>query len=184
MCIIPVVHFKRFEAVGSAFFTVIPAYANEHQRYLTYIVFGIGSLFLAYYFYSYWQMSKQGYRISKPKVYLLVSTGLCSIYTWGFNSFGQAFFIMNLFHAVQYFAIIWWAENKNMTNLFHFTGFAMSKQATLILFLSLALAYGIWAHTFATTSHWGCSILLTVSILHFWYDGFIWSVSKKHVDRL
>ncbi len=176
-----VVHFKKFEAVGSAFFTVIPAYANDHQRYLTYAVLGFGSLFLIYYFYSYWQMSKHGYKISRPKVYLLICTGLCSIYTWGFNSFGQAFFIMNLFHAVQYFAIIWWAENKTMTKLFHFTDFAISKQATFGSFIALALAYGIWAHTYATMSHWGYSILLTVSIMHFWYDGFIWSVQKKQI---
>ncbi len=57
-----------------------------------------------------------------------MSTGLVSIYTWGFNTWGEAFFIMNVFHAVQYFGIV-----------------------------------------------------LVMSIMHFWYDGFIWSVQKKQV---
>jgi hypothetical protein len=38
---------------------------------------------------------------------LLFLTGVCSIYAWGFNPFGLAFFIMNVFHAWQYFALIW-----------------------------------------------------------------------------
>ena len=50
---------------------------------------------------------RQGYRVSMQKVWLLASTALCSIYTWGFDSFGQAFFIMNFFHAWQYFALVW-----------------------------------------------------------------------------
>ncbi len=176
-----VVHFNRFEQVGSAFFTVVPAYAKAYQRYLTFAVMILGSFFLAYYFYAYQQLAKKGYRISQQKMALLLSTAFCSITTWGFNSFGQAFFIMNLFHAVQYFAIVWWAENKNISRLFRMPDHAIGKRAAFILFLGLAIAYGIWAHTFAHLSHWGYSLLLTVSILHFWYDGFIWSVKRNQI---
>ncbi len=176
-----VVHFYKFEQVGSVFFTVVPAAAKEYQRYLSWTVLSLGFIFLVYYLYAYQQLAKTGYRVSRQKVYLYAATALCSIYTWGFNSFGQAFFIMNLFHAVQYFAIVWWSENWNMSNLLRVRTFRWGKQATLMLFITLALAYGIWAHTFAHLSHWGYSVLLTVSILHFWYDGFIWSVSRKQI---
>jgi hypothetical protein len=74
------------------------------------VVLGLGSGFLVYYVYSYWQLHKRGYQVSFLKVYLLASTGLCSIFTWGFNSFVEAFFIMNFFHALQYFSLVWFSE--------------------------------------------------------------------------
>ena len=33
-------------------------------------------------------------------------TGCVSIYAWGFRSFIDAFWVMNFFHALQYFAIV------------------------------------------------------------------------------
>ena len=48
------------------------------------------------------------------KIWLVASTGFVSIYTWGFNSWGQAFLIMNLFHAVQYLALVWAMEGKRI----------------------------------------------------------------------
>jgi hypothetical protein len=59
--------------------------------------------------------------------------------------------------------------------------------SVLVIFLVIGLGYGIW-----TTGAWPwpelqpsqrtfAATLLTVSILHFWYDGFIWSVRKGQV---
>ena len=94
------VHFRRFADVGSAFFTYVPAFAQNHQRYLTWAVLATGVPFLVLYVLHYRDLERKGYRVSREKTLILACTGLCSIYTWGFNSFGQAFFIMNFFHAV------------------------------------------------------------------------------------
>ena len=51
--------------------------------------------FLGLYVYAYRRLARQGYRVSYQKVALLTSTGLCSIYTWGFNSFGVAYLVMH-----------------------------------------------------------------------------------------
>jgi len=141
----------------------------------------LGTLYILYYIGCYRSLQRKGYFISTQKMVLMASTGFCSIYTWGFNSFGQAFFIMNFFHALQYFAIIWWSEGKRMTSVFRLENFKWGKQATLLLFCTMALAYGIWAKVWGESSHLAFSALLTVSIMHFWFDGFIWSVRKFDV---
>ena len=64
-----------------------------------------------------------------------MSTAVVSIWTWGFNSFGQAFFIMNFFHAFQYFAIVWWSEKKNLAGRLKLAGRKRGLAVTLVLFL-------------------------------------------------
>ena len=173
--------FEDFREVGSVFFAAIPAYFESNHRYLTWGVLGLGLPFLAYYVYAYGQLSKQGYSISYQKVALLASTGLVSIYTWGFNTFGEAFFIMNFFHAWQYFALVWWSEKKNLVRKVHVENKAWGKALLLALFLLIAFGYGLWAETLDSDSPALFNLVIVVAIMHFWYDGFIWSVRKKQI---
>ena len=173
--------FEEFEDVGAAFFTRIPAYMEGNQQYYSWVVIALGSAFLLYYLFAQWRLARQGHHVSPLKVYLLASTGLVSVYTWGFNSWGEAFFIMNFFHALQYFGIVWAREQGNMLALFRVRSLPMGKYLALALFLGLAFSYGLWVELLDTsaTSLW--AITLTVSIMHFWYDSFIWSVQKHQV---
>ena len=49
-----------------------------------------------------------------PAARFAALTGAVSLYAWGFNPFGHAFFVMNFFHAWQYFAIVWSTDKKNV----------------------------------------------------------------------
>lgn len=160
----------------------LPSYIFNHKSDVTRLVFLIGIPFLIYYIYAYWQLYKQGYVFSVNKVILLVSTAVISMFCWGFNSFGEAYFVMNFYHSWQYFAIVWAFEKKNITNLFFLSGIKHGRYLSLFLFVFIALSYGLWA-TISESSNSNLihSILFTVSIMHFWYDGFIWSVKKKQV---
>lgn len=173
--------FHDFETVKSAFFTSIPAYARSYHAYLTWIVVGIGVPFIFYYVYAYWRLAQKGYQISVQKVALLAITGLCSIFFWGFNSFGEAFFVMNFFHAWQYFALVWFTEGKNITSFFQLDKIPFKKIIGLVLFILVGFVYGFMANASNADSHVAFSIVMVVSIMHFWYDGFIWSVQKKQV---
>jgi hypothetical protein len=152
-----------------------------YQSYFTWALLGLGSVFVVYYLASYWRLRAQGYQVSMLKAYLFASTGICSVYTWGFNSFGEAFFIMNLFHALQYFGLVWASEQRNMMRLFRVQGRRAAKPIAAFVFVGCALGYGFWVEWLDShiTSLW--AITLLVSLLHFWYDGFIWSVRKKQV---
>lgn len=173
--------FYEFRAVGAAFFTQIPVHVQSNAHYLSLAVLGAGIPFFAYYVYAYWRYARLGYRVSMQKVALFAATGITAIWVWGFNPFGQAFFIMNFFHALQYFALVWWSERNTMIGAFRLSRLAWAKPAALALFLAGAFGYGFWAETYGGESRWLLGIILVIALMHFWYDGFIWSVSRKDV---
>lgn len=173
--------FAEYEEVGATFFTAIPGFMASNHSYFTWFVLVSGIAFLLYYVWENLRLQRQGHKVSLQKVYLLASTGAVSIYTWGFNSFGEAFFIMNFFHALQYFGIVWAFEKKNMMKLFQVDHLPFGKPLTAVLFVGIAGAYGVWVEALDTSINALWAITLVVSIMHFWYDGFVWSVQKKQV---
>ena len=157
-----------------------PDYLQQHQSTTAIIVLAVGVPFLLYYIFAYYQFQQQGYRVSWQKVWLLVITSCVSIYCWGFCRFIDAFWVMNFFHALQYFAIVSYSEKKNLTQLFQLNRFTFGTQMAVIWVVSFCMLYGLWSAQFVSDD-WSLSLIVTTSLMHFWYDGFIWSVKKKQV---
>ena len=177
------VDFEEFRQpeVGWNLFADIPVWVAPRATYLTHGVVLIAVPFFSYYFWSYWKLYKSGYTISPQKLTLYTVTGLVSLAAWGFNSFGQAFLIMNFFHALQYFAIVWWSENKNLSQRFGVATLKLGKPITFILVFGSSTLFAIWSYHAPHSRSALLALTLVVSIMHFWYDGFIWSVRKKQV---
>lgn len=177
-------HFSKFEVfedVGAMFFSRIPALMSSNQRYLTWGLLIGGSGFVAYYVLAYARFAKQGYRVSLPKVFLLATTGLCSIWVWGWNPWGQAFLIMNLFHAVQYLALVWWTERGVLLQRLRLEKVRLGRPIAASLFLSVAMAYGLLAEGWSNESRALWSLGQSVALMHFFYDGFVWSVRRRQI---
>jgi hypothetical protein len=173
--------FAAFEKVGAVVFRQVPIQAEAHQGALARGLVIAGAAYLLIYVLGYLRLRRQGYRISPQKVALLVSTGACSIYTWGFNSFGEAFFIMNFFHAWQYFGLVWWSERGNLRRRLGLAGVRRGELLTLLAMLLAAGGYGVWAEFVPDTDRFALALTLVVSLMHFWYDGFIWSVRRQEI---
>ncbi len=172
--------FHEFSGLpGSVFFTALPDAIMARQREILMGVLAFSIPFLAWYAWSYYRLVQTGYRISKRKMWLLGSTAVVSIWAWGFNPFGMALFIMNYFHALQYFAIVWAYEEKNILRVFGLTEKFSERVLGLVVFVGSAFLYGCFASIAGDHSDVVLSLTLVVSIMHFWYDGFIWSVRKK-----
>lgn len=170
-----------YDTVGSAFFATIPARARGIQRYFTWAVVVGGTGLIAYYVIAHVRLYRKGYRFSPLKIFLVASTGACSIYTWGFNSWGEAFFIMNVFHAVQYLALVWAMEKQRMMQLLRVSDWRTGKPITAAVFLGSVFVYGLGVQLVPSdiTTLW--AITIVVALMHFWYDGFVWSVRAKQV---
>lgn len=93
---------NEYAGVKAALFDSVPF----ERETLTNVVLALGTAFLLYYVFSYYRRARDGYRVSCQKVALLVVLAAVSIVCWGFNSFGEAFFVVNFFHALQYFFIV------------------------------------------------------------------------------
>jgi hypothetical protein len=83
---------------------------------------------------------------------------------------------MNFFHALQYFAIVWWSERKTITDFFQ-----CSKVVGFAILIGSGLAYGFWRARRPEDFVPYIALGNVVSLMHFWYDGFVWSVRKGHV---
>ena len=157
-----------------------PDFLQRNQGYLTATVLALGLPFAVFYLYSYYRLQQQGYHVSWQKIWLYIVAGSVSIYVWGFHSFLDAFFVMNFFHALQYFAIVWFTEQQNLTRIFRLDRFSFGKSLTLVWIVVFCFLYGYWAG-YHVTGVWGAGLAVTTAIMHFWYDGFIWSVRKQQV---
>lgn len=173
--------FNEFNEVGLLFFSEVPIWMDGNHAYLSWALIGGGAGFLAYYVYAQVELWRDGQCVAWRKVFLYVTTGATSLYSWGFNSWGEAFFIMNLFHALQYFGLVWATENKNMQRVLRVEGSRIGKPLTLLLFVGVALLYGCWVQYMDASMRALWAITLVVSLMHFWYDGFVWSVRKQQV---
>ncbi|HWO18939.1 MAG TPA: hypothetical protein VNO30_09185 [Kofleriaceae bacterium] len=170
--------FDSFAKIGDVFFAAVPAQARGHARWLTYGVLAVGAGFLVLYVTCYWRLARRGYRPPWLKVWLVGSTALVSIYTWGFNTWGQAFLIMNLFHGVQYLALVWAMEGRRIAARMRLPG---RPRLALALYLGGVLVYGFGVQVLDAdlTALW--AITIVVSLMHFWYDAFVWSVRRAEI---
>ncbi len=51
---------------------------------------------------------------------------------------------------------------------------------TLVVFVAVSFAFGLWC-TFFARNRFEVVLFLVAEILHYWFDGFVWSVRKKQV---
>jgi hypothetical protein len=118
-----------------------------------------------------------GYRLPPHKLALIFTTGFVSLIAWGFSSPLVALVSINIYHAVQYFALVWLKEGGRMTALA-----PKRKWTAAVVFGGLCALFGV-AYSVAVPANiqWLGGIFLACSILHFWYDGFVWSVRKRQV---
>jgi hypothetical protein len=170
--------FDGFASVGDAVFSSVPARALGHRALLAWAVLAAGGVFVVGYVLAHVRMARAGHRPSWLRVWIIGSTGAVSIYTWGFNSWGQAFLIMNAFHAVQYLALVWAMEGRRIASLMRLPAWP---HVALAIYLGSVVLYGFGVEALDPdlTTLW--AVTMVVSLMHFWYDAFVWSVRRAEV---
>jgi hypothetical protein len=184
--------FNKLSSVGWTLFTVVPAYGNAWHAWLTVLIGAMGIPFLGWYCWRTWVLRRTGFKVSIPKVTLLVSTAFASVVMWGFCPLNEGLFVSNLFHGVQYFALVAHTERHTLSSRLGREKGSSDFAATWLVVLIVGIVYGAWGAFFVAkhsiisdyeslTVRLAFAVSLTVSILHFWYDGFIWSVRRKQI---
>ena len=83
---------------------------------------------------------------------------------------------------MQYFAIVWWSEKGTLTGTLRLTHVGWGRAITLAFFVLTVTVVGIWYQVVpATGLPWALSLAIVISLMHFWYDGFIWSVRDHQI---
>jgi hypothetical protein len=173
-------HFTRFGELRGADLTTLaqmPGIVASHSPTIRAVAVAAWLATVGWAALSYRTEIQRGYRLPAHKAALLLSTASVSIAAWGFATPFVAFAIINTFHAVQYFALVWLKEGGRIEAA---AGPRFKGRAALILFLASCTAFGL-AYAAAEQARWFLAPFIACSLLHFWYDGFVWSVRKKQV---
>src|SRR2546423_10982812 len=164
---------------------VIPPAVILNGRYL---VLGALAMVTALFVWRQWRdWSKSGV-ISPIKLTLLVS----SIAFWWYCNNGVQNILVGIalfevFHDVQYLAIVWIynrARVERDESIHGFMRFVFRRSGSLIgVYVGLVLAYGSIALTTSGVSvevikHVLIGVVTASALLHFYYDGFIWKVRE------
>jgi hypothetical protein len=185
-------HVGKLELFGQLHWTALataPGIILGHSLAVRALALGAWLLFVAWAVHDYRQAIRGGYRIPAPKLALLVSTGLTSILMWGFAPPLIAFVAINLFHTVQYFALVWLKEGGRMRQLVGATGgrrgdggerAPASAAVAFGVFFGLCLLFGAGYYVVQDESLLVAPFIVC-SLMHFWFDSFVWSVRKRQV---
>jgi len=147
------------------------------------VVLAAAAIFLAFYVYSYWRLSQRGYRVSPQKIALILTSIAAWVFTFSFLNAWQAFFVGNFFHALQYFAIVWWKEQKHIQRSFGLENMNAGAWLAFLAFASSVAFMGVVCRVYGeyTLLRWTGALTIVIALMHYWYDGFVWSVQKRQV---
>jgi hypothetical protein len=169
-------HFPQLDGSALGVLTSVPGVLSAKQSLIRDIAILAYAAVLAWTVFDYTRAMRAGYRLPAHKLATMGVTGIVSILAWGFSPPLVALAAINLYHAVQYFALVWVKEGGRMTRL------GRTQARTAWAFGAACASFGI---AYAVVGEGAASVWLApfvaCSLLHFWYDGFIWSVRKKQV---
>ncbi len=174
--------FDSLEDVGWSFLASAPSHLNPAAERFRWLVVLAMVLAIVAYLIASVRYARRGVRSSPHKLVLLVVSAVVQIAAWGLSSPIVAFMIVNLYHAVQYFALVWHQEGRKTSN---YLGLGQMPRLAvpvgLLAVFAVPAVFGIAVDTVTTSSTFINGAFLSVSLLHFWMDGFIWSVREKAI---
>ena len=170
---------------------VVPAAAVATLRV---IVVGALGLVTIIFLWRQWSDWRRGGSASPAKLALLVS----SIAFWWYCNNGVQNILVGIalfevFHDVQYLAIVWIYNRTRVErdeSIRGFMRFVFRRSGSLIgVYIGLVLAYGAIAFTTSGTSaewirHGLIGVVTASALLHFYYDGFIWKVRETQTRTM
>src|SRR5256885_6204973 len=164
---------------------ISPVLLHEFQQVMLWGAIAVSVLFVVH-FGRMWHLGK---RPNPVKAALLVTT----ITFWWYCNNGVANILVGIalfevFHDVQYLSLVW-IYNRNRvekdSNIGGFMRFVFRRSGSLIgLYVGLVFAYGSLSYFNAhlgieTVKRILTGVVTASTLLHFYYDGFIWKVRER-----
>lgn len=171
----------NLDSIGLAAISALPQAAQGHAATIRVAAITIMLVACAAYLVGQWRLARAGNVVSPHKVALMVSTTLVQIAAWGFCPPAIAFMVINLYHAVQYFGIVWRQEGGKTAGHLGVKSPNFARPLAMALIFAVPMLFGLMEASAAPKWNMITAFYLSVSLLHFWMDGFIWSVRKKTV---
>jgi hypothetical protein len=169
------IYFQQFDGTMLSALTSVPGFlthAHEGVRLAAMLAYAV---VIGWAVIDYARAMRAGYKLPAHKLATIVVTGTVSMLAWGFSPPLVALAAINLYHAVQYFALVWVKEGGRMT------GKGTALRGALLFGLGCALFGLAYAAAVSGQPTLFVAPFIACSLLHFWYDSFVWSVRKRQV---
>lgn len=117
---------------------------------------------------------------SRNKILLFTATACSTLFVVSSYTFFEASIVGNLYHAAQYFFVVLVFEKSSLSRLFSW----IRSRAGFYLVGAAMLAIAFFsAHIRILTENFPLfmQFWLMISLVHFWFDGFIWSIRRGQV---
>ncbi len=168
---------SNFAETPLTYLATWPGYLQSGHGALRNVALAVWFVGIVWAVFNYRRAMDQGYKISANKLAMIASTGLVTFIAWGLMPPLIAFATINIHHALQYYVIVWVQEGGRIASFSR-----LGKQAAFALFVLFTAVVAL-GYNFALEmdSYLWAVPFLACSLLHFWYDGFVWSVRKSAV---
>ena len=191
---------RMFSIANGMWQTGLPLFGPE-WLYWTRVLVGVtGIAILAAYAANLYSRWSKGQPVSLLKLLLVGTTGWFYWYTGRLSTnvlIGLAMF--EIYHAVQYYAIVWIYNRRLLQRAgdrFGLLGFIFRDRWSMVcVYLAAIGAYGsirffsddasgyLFLAGSEDTHQWLMALFVTSSLLHFYFDGFIWKVSERKTQE-
>jgi hypothetical protein len=165
----------------------LPNFFASNYRWIVHALrlplIGFGITYTLFYTWSYFKLVKNGYRYSYAKLALFLTTGLTTVIVSSVYTIADGVFFGNIYHALQYIFIVMVTERPNLGKIASKDGKSNIKIGSLIFFIIVIPNIFFFAGIRQMTEKipYVAAFWLMTSLLHFWFDGFIWSVRRKDI---
>lgn len=187
---------RMFSLAGAMWQTGLPLYGPSALNNLRWMIGLLSAGVAAAYLWDALARRRRGAPINGAKLLLAAVTGWIWWYCGRLSTnllIGVAMF--EIYHAVQYNAIVWIYNRRLLTRAgdrFGPLGFVFRDRLTMLgVYLGAIAAYSsirfftaqpddrMFSGDLANAHQWLIAAFVTSSVLHFYYDGFIWKVSER-----
>jgi hypothetical protein len=168
-----------------AYLDLEPQHAAKYGHYffaLRIPLISFGITYILFYIWSYQKLIKNGYKYSSAKFTLFAATGISSSLMASLYTVADAAYFGNIYHAIQYYFIVYISEGSLISGKF---GISKENKKGILMFYCFVVLSGCLLFAIVRSKTEGLGLFgafwVMTSLLHFWYDGFIWSVRKQHI---
>jgi len=170
------------KTLNSYYFFDFVQWIDMNQFNIRILVIGLGILYIIYYILFTAKIMKKGYVLSTEKTVLYFTFAGVNIYAWGFNGLLLGYFIVNVFHGIQYYFFVFCNEIRSPNQVFN--KFGRYQVLFFVLFFLATFLIAVVSEGGARVGSYGrfwYVLILSASFYHYWVDGFVWSVRKRDV---
>ena len=195
---------RMFGVAGAMWQTGLPLFGPEALAALRWIVGAASAAVAAVYLAHLVHRRRQGHAVNTVKLLLAATTGWFYWYCGRLSTnllVGVAMF--EIYHAVQYNAIVWvyqrrrreksraiarperpvWARLWTTLQAYRYTALCLYLAAiaaySSIRFFTAQTGDRMFSGDLVDARQWLIALFVASSLLHFYYDGFIWKVSER-----